>query len=323
VQQILSITGPIYLIIALGFLSVRFGLFAKPDMRVLGRFVIDFCLPALLFNALSQRNPGEVLNGTYLLAYASGSLLVLFAVIMVERRIRGKPIAQAALNGLGMSSSNSGFIGYPILLQLIGPVAAVALALTMIVENLLVMPLAIALADSGKRDKSGERTGASTWRHSLADALKGLLRNPMVIAILAGFGFAVFGLKLPEPAARTVQIIATASSPVALFVIGGSLVGLKLAPLWRDVAGVAIGKLVLHPAAVLVMLMLLPPIDPALRVGAVVLACAPMLSIYPLLAQKHHYDGFCAAALLAATMLSFATISGVLALLHTSGWLGA
>jgi malonate transporter and related proteins len=43
VQQVPSITGWIYLIIALGFLSVPFGSFAKSDMRVLGRFVIDFC----------------------------------------------------------------------------------------------------------------------------------------------------------------------------------------------------------------------------------------------------------------------------------------
>ena len=51
--------------------------------------------------------------------------------------------------------------------------------------------------------------------------------------------------------------------------------------------------------AVLAMLSLLPPIDPTLRTAAIVYACMPMLSIYPVLAQKYQHEGFCAAALLA------------------------
>ena len=53
--DILSVTTPIYLAIATGFLTARFGLFSKSEMRVLGRFVIHIALPALLFNALIQR----------------------------------------------------------------------------------------------------------------------------------------------------------------------------------------------------------------------------------------------------------------------------
>ena len=33
--QTLAVTGPIYLVIALGFLAGHFGIFSKPDMRVL------------------------------------------------------------------------------------------------------------------------------------------------------------------------------------------------------------------------------------------------------------------------------------------------
>ena len=311
--QILAVTGPIYLIIAAGFLSVRGGLFTKADVRVLGRFVIGFCLPALLFNALSQRDLGEVLNGTYLVAYAVGSLAMLLGATALMRS-RGRPMSLAALQGLGVSASNSGFVGYPIVLQLLGPPAAVGLALTMLVENLLVLPLALALADTGA-------PGRSNVFRAMGYAGRGLVKNPMIIAIALGFLFAMFGWRLPEPLARTVQIVATASSPVALFVIGGSLVGLKMTGLWGSVAGVAFGKLVLHPLAVLAMLTLLAPMgpmDPTLRTAAIVFACMPMLSIYPVLAQKHHHEGFCAAALLATTVASFFSISAVLWLLHAA-----
>ena len=75
--QTLAITGPIYLVIALGFLAGRLGVFAKADMRVLGTFVVKFALPALVFTALSQRPVKDILDGRYVLDYAVGSLVVM------------------------------------------------------------------------------------------------------------------------------------------------------------------------------------------------------------------------------------------------------
>lgn len=312
--KILSITIPIYLIMAAGFASVGRGLFDKADMRVMGRFVLNFCLPALLFRALSQRNLGEVLNGSFLVAYAAGSLALLCGGHLLSRHVFHKPASLAALKGLGMSASNSGFIGYPILLQVLGPPAGVALALAMLVENLLIIPVALALADRGD---GAPQSGLK----AVAGSLRTLARNPLILAIVAGFAFALFGWKLPEAVDRTVQIVATGASPVALFVIGGTLVGLKLRGLGASVATVAIGKLLIHPLAVLVVAMLLPPLEPPLRAAVVLLACMPMMSIYPVLAQKYGHDGFCAAALLATTVASFFTISTALAALHAAGWL--
>jgi malonate transporter and related proteins len=310
--NILAVTGPIYLIIGAGFLAVRLGLFSKPDIRVLGRFVLYFCLPALVFQALAQRSLAEVLDGSYLAAYAVGSLVVALSVFGFSRFVLRKPMSLAGLQALGVSASNSGFVGYPILQQLLGPPAAIALALTMIVENLIVIPLALALADTGDTGSRG------VWR-SFGLALRGLLKNPLIVSIVLGFVFAAAGWHLPDTLARTVQIVATASSPVALFVIGGSLVGLKPGGMWGEVGMVGFGKLVLHPLAVLAMLALLPPVDPVLRTAAVLYACMPMLSIYPVLAQKHHHEGFCAAALLATTVASFFTISTALWLLQPAG----
>src|SRR5450830_1848136 len=75
--DILAITGPIYIAIALGFFTTRAGLFSKPDMRLFGKFVINLALPAILFNALAKRQIGEILNTGYLLAYLAGSLVTM------------------------------------------------------------------------------------------------------------------------------------------------------------------------------------------------------------------------------------------------------
>lgn len=66
---VLGMTGPIFFIILTGYLAARIGPMRGRDARVLGVFVIDVALPALLFRALSQRPPGQLLQGDLLWAY--------------------------------------------------------------------------------------------------------------------------------------------------------------------------------------------------------------------------------------------------------------
>lgn len=315
--ETLAITGPIYIVIALGYSAVRFGLFTKLDLRVLGTFVIKFALPALIFTSLSQRPVQDILNGRYLLAYAAGSLAVMGIAFAWGRWRQGKGTTLSALSALGMSSSNSGYVGYPIAVPVLGQeTAAVGLALCMVVENLVMIPLALVAAETGAG--TGER-----WWRVLLRALAQLLKNPVILAIAAGFCVALMQIPISAPLARTVNMLALSSTALALFVIGGALVGLQTRGMRRDVSAIALGKLLLHPLAVGLVVWLWPPQEPALRAAAVIYASMPMLSIYPILAQKYELDGFCAAALMLTTVLSFVTISVILWVLGPGlGWAG-
>lgn len=318
--DILAITGPIYITIALGYVLTRRGLFARADMRVLGQFVINLALPALLFNALAQRKLGDILNGRYMLVYAIGSLATMGLGLLWARRGARQDATVSVFYAMGMCCPNSGFVGYPIALLVIGPVAGVMLGLNMIVENLLLIPLLLALAESSTG--SGGR-----WHTVLRQSLVNLARNPMVLGLAAGFAVSALGWQMPSPVARTVTLFAQASAALSLFVIGGSLAGLHIAGLRKPVAQIAIGKLLLHPAAMLAALLLceaagMVPMDPALRIGVVLAAASPMLGIFPILAQRHGHDGLAAAALLGTTVGSFFTISALLWVFRQAGWSG-
>lgn len=310
---ILSVTLPIYLLIGLGYLAVRQEWFTRAEMRVFGRLVIQFALPALVFQALAQRRFAEILNPSYLLACTLGSLTVMALAWGLARRGQRRSAGFSALFAMGASFPNSGFVGYPIVLQLLGPVAAVALALGMLVENLLLLPLTLALAEG--------RSGSRAWTDTLRATLARLARTPLIVAIAAGFAVSLAGVALPAAVGKAIGLLASASTALALFVIGGSLVGLQLRGRLRDIGLVAAGKLLLHPLVVLGLLWLLPPIDGPLRSAAVLFAAMPMLSIYPILAQPHGEEGFCAAALLLTTVLSFVTVSAWIGVLTLGlGW---
>lgn len=316
--DILAITGPIYLCIFLGYVATRGGLFEPADMRVFGKFVINLALPALLFNALSQRSVAEILNGPYLLAYALANGAVLTVGFVWMRRLRHTSMSLASTVAMGMSCPNSGFVGYPVALLTLGAsTAGVSLALNMIVENLLIIPLLLALADL-------DADGRGDWRRSVTQALRGFVRNPLILGIAAGTVASFLGLALPSALSRTVNLFAQASGALSLFVIGGSLVGLKVQGMRVNVARIAFGKLILHPLLMLAVLWWVVPVaDPLLR-QALLLTCAmPMFGIYAILSQRHGHEGTASAALLVTTLSSFFTLSALLWLLrHGTGWLG-
>lgn len=316
--DILAITAPIYLLILIGFLMTRFGLFAKADMRVFGKFVITLALPALVFRAVAQRPLAEVVNVGYLLAYGGGAWLVIGLGYLWSRRVARLQPLSSTFYAMGMSCSNSGFVGYPILLLTLAPLAGVVLALNMIVENLLVIPFLLFLAERA-------RSGAGHWR-DLARLLGRLAYNPLILGLLAGLLVSALGWSVPVPLMRTIDMLAVACSALSLFVIGGALFGLPMGGLGRQILPIVVGKLVFHPLCVLLAMVALPmlglpAIAPSLKVAAVLSAAMPMMGIYPTLAQAYGQEDVSAVALLVTTMASFFSLNALLWLAGHCHWL--
>ncbi len=315
--DILAITAPIYIAIALGYGLTRWGFFQKTDMRAFGTFVVKVAMPALLFNALSQRKVADILNGEYVLAYALASLLTIGLSIFWAVKVSKASRSLSSCLAMGMSCPNSGFVGYPVMLLSLGPLASMAgvvLALNMMVEILFIIPLLLAWAETG--DAQG------LWQAIFVNTLKGMIYNPMIWGIVLGFAFSWFEWQLIPSLGRTVSLFAQASGALSLFVIGGSLVGLPVQGMGAHVVQIALGKLILHPLMMLLVLLLIVPLqDPVLWTAALLTCAVPMFGIYPILTQKHGHDGLSAAALLVTTMASFVTLNVLLWQLQKHGLL--
>ncbi|MGK9063682.1 AEC family transporter [Stutzerimonas chloritidismutans] len=299
---ILAITTPIFILIAIGFLSNRMGLVSRDQVAGMGRFVITLALPALVIRALLERPLAEVIHWNYLIGYGLGSLAIFALGYAFARLVRKDSLSGSALMGLGMSVSNSGFVGYPIVVLVVGTPAAVALALGMMIENAVMIPLALTLAELGRQN--GASVGVA-----LLGTLRNLVRHPVLIAIVLALSMATLEVQPPPFIMRVIEMLAQASAPVALFVIGASLNGVKPGGMVLDVGQLLIGKLILHPLLVLLCFSLLPISDPVLKVAGVLMAAAPMMSIYPIFGARYGLEQRCAAGLVAATVVSFLSIS--------------
>jgi predicted permease len=237
------------------------------------------------------------------------SFLIGFAV---WRWIKQGSVSQSALIAMGVSGSNSGYVGYPIMMQILGPAAGVGLALCKLIENLIIIPLGLGLADS----QDSEHT--SVWALVRQSVFR-LAHIPMMWGIVLGLMCSLLGLHLPEVVSKTVTLFAASCAGLALFINGGALVGLEVKGLVPQVSWIAIGKLIVHPSCVALMLCFVGPLEPQLQLSAIVYASMPMMGIYPIIAQRYGHQGLAAAALLMATVMSFGTISALLWILHRVG----
>lgn len=306
--SLLSITGPIFLIIGVGYFATRLGGMKDAPPKALGQFVIQFALPALLFRSIAHRPPEQLLPWDFLIRYTGGSLLVMVVGLLLIYVIRRKSFHLASVEVMGMTLSNSAFMGFPIAEEIIGlEQASDLLGVYVFVENLVMVPILITLLEA-----SGH--GRTQPLKTAGFIVMRLIKNPLILSMLLGFGFSWFKVSIPTPIGHVVNLLAGASAPVALFYIGCILAALNIRSLGADLLSITTGKLILHPLMVALVFIIWPIGQTALTESAILNAAMPMATIYPLLGQKYGHEGLCAASLMATTVLAFITVTSLIGL---------
>ncbi len=313
---ILIITFPFFALVLCGYLAVRRQMLPQLAIPGLNSFVLYFALPCLLYRFGSTTPLAQLLDAAVFGVYLLCALLTVGVTMLVTLRRAGWN--NAAFGALVAAFPNTGFMGVPLLVVLLGPRASGPVIVTMVIDLIITTSLCIAL--SRLDPASGQSSGAAL-RHALA----GMLRNPMPWSILLGALASGLGLVLPKPLMQTVGLLADAASPVALFTIGAVLARSHMnAGEATPLAGfvpVALIKLIVHPLLVLGLghaaIRVGVPLDPFALHVLVLVACLPSASNVAMLSERFGADtGRIARIILVSTALSFLTFSGAVALLE-------
>ncbi len=312
-SDILTITFPIYAAIAIGYLVVRNGWFSPADMRSFGKYVMNIALPALLFNAVASRDLAEVFHGGYLLAYGLGGVAtIIIAFAWFSITAPDKP--RRAIAVMGSSCPNSGFIGYPLMLLSFPELAGQVLAMNMLVELVLLIPICLILIDMAR---AGEHRSLA---HQVMVNLVSVLRRPMVIGLLLGLVVSGLNLQMPRALDTLFGMVAASASALSLIVIGGSLVGLSMRGNRALALQISTVKLLVFPAMTFLVVVALPlvgvaALSPELFAAVILSAAISMFGIYTVLAQESGLEGLASIAMLIATSAAFVTLSLLLLVL--------
>jgi malonate transporter len=320
VLQILLITFPFFALVLCGYLAARRRMLPLLAIPGLNSFVLFFALPCMLYRFGSSTPLAQLLDvGVFVTYLLCGLVMVGFTVaVSMNRRIGWN---DASFGALVAAFPNTGFMGVPLLVALLGPKAAGPAILTIAMDMLIITSLCIALSRLDGADKHG-------FSHAAKHALKGMLFNPMPWSILLGGVASAVHLELPKMVTQTIGLLADAASPVALFTIGAVLARSQMLvqahghvpiPL-RDYLPVAAFKLFLHPLLVLLVgasaIQLGLPLDRFAFTALVLVAALPSASNVSLLAERFEADnGRIARIILVSTAAAFVTFSLAVTLL--------
>lgn len=311
-QAVLAVTVPFFALVLAGYLAARHHVLPESAIPGLNAFVLYFALPCMLMRFGMNTPLLDLLNPAVLAVYLAAALLIVFFTVAVTLSARVH-LKDAAFGALVAAFPNTGFMGVPLLVALMGPAAAGPVICTVLADLLVTSSLCIALAQAHGAAGLGSKA-------ALKRALRGTLANPLPWSIFIGAALSVSGLRLPGPVDTVVAMLAAAAAPVALFTIG--------AVLWRagqhshtqtrriDYVPVALIKLFVHPLLVFALAAgareLGAPLS-TFQITVLTLAAAlPSASNVSLLAERYGADnGRVARIIMTSTVLAFVSFSSL------------
>ncbi|MDB5779600.1 MAG: transporter [Polaromonas sp.] len=319
--DVLLVTFPFFALVLCGYVAARRRLLPLEAIPGLNSFVLFFALPCMLYRFGASTPIAQLLDGPAIAVYLVCALVMVGFVVAasMNRRIGWN---DAAFGALVAAFPNTGFMGVPLLVALLGASAAGPAILTILVDLVVTTSLCVALSRLDGADQHGAARAAK-------NALRGVALNPMPWSIVLGGLASALQFQPIQPAMQTLSLLADSASPVALFTIGAVLARSQLlaaqrehVPLpMRDYVPVAFIKLVIHPLLVLMVgaaaIYLGVPLDKFALTVMVLVAALPSASNVSLLAERFGADtGRIARIILLTTAAAFLTFSGAVALLH-------
>lgn len=337
--SVLVITFPFFALVGCGCAAARLGMLPLSAIPGLNGFVLFFALPCLLYRLGANTPLAQLWMPEAMAVYGAGALLMVAVTVWTTLKRWGWN--DAALGALVATFPNSGFMGLPLVVALVGADAASPAMMVIAVDMVMTSSLCLALSRWGQSHgldhQSPIRHGWLVFRRVAA----GVLLNPMPWAI--GLGALASGLQwqLPVMVERTVGMLADAASPVALFTMGAVLARARMyqqaaraggdtvagyglpqpdpAITWRSYVPIALAKLTVHPALIAGLAMALElmgyPMPSTVWVVLVMMAALPSASNVSLLAERlHAHSGRIAMIILTSTVLGVVSFPVVVAM---------
>lgn len=256
-QGVLTGFAVIGVVIAVGYVIGWRGSLGEHGRDVLTKLAFNVASPALLFTTLARADLSVVFSSWLLVTVISTAAAA--GVFVAVGVVRGWGVGRTTIGALCSSYVNSGNLGIPISVYVLGN--ATLVAPVMLFQLIVVSPVALTILDlSGKGEKG------PLWLRLLTP-----LRNPIALGSLAGVAAAATGGKVPSPVMDPLTLIGNMAVPAVLLGFGISLRGSTMPARGAD----------RHPVLLSVALKSVgqPAVAWALAVGVFGLHGAPLLDV--------------------------------------------
>ncbi len=267
---------PIIVVMLLGYISGKKGVFTAKDGKAFNKVVLNYALPAALFVSIVGADRQMLIEDIKLTII---SLVVIMACFMAvyfiyAKCFKGNTGAEGAIMALVNGSPTIGFLGFAVLQPIFGYDASVALvvAIVGIVVNAVGIPVGLSLLNAAQDKTSASKTlanggtvaaGTATvavgmtpkgtpHRSSGWKAVLHALEQPVAWAPILAVIWVICGIPWPKYLDPSFDLIKGANASMAVFAAGITLSAYKIDINWAAILGTIL-KMIVMPALLLVV----------------------------------------------------------------------
>ncbi len=277
-QFAFGITGPILLLLILGFTLKRIKLIDDGFVKQANKLVFNIALPAMLFFALSANDITQSIDIPFVTSGVLGTVLLIALLIVFSKRI---PANQRGVFIQGSYRGNKAVVAVALAMATYGEAILPAISVYLAVVTTLYNIVAV-------------------WVLNAKGAIKRIVNNPIIIGIALGSLASVTNMPIPDVIIKTGDYTTAMTLPIALICIGASL---KINSLQANKFVVTIAtaiKLLVSPLLILSIGWLMGVRNEMLML-LFFLSASPTASASYVMAQEMTNSGELAAEIIAAT----------------------
>nr|WP_275114009.1 AEC family transporter [Psychromonas antarctica] len=209
----ISITGPIFPLLFLGFLLKRVNIINDEFIRVASQLVFKVTLPALLFLSIVKSPLDTDIDFSFIAYMLLGNFLFFILVTLLTKYwIPNKQDHGVIIQG--SFRANAGIIGLAYAANVYGDAGITLAALYVAFNTVLYNILAVIILTPSI---------GSVNRAALINVFKSIAKNPLIIAILVAALVFILAIPIPTLMINAGQYFADMTLPMALLCTGGSL----------------------------------------------------------------------------------------------------
>ena len=272
--KIAIVVLPVFVLIALGFISSYLYLLSRQLVDGLAKFCQDFGIPFLLFFNLAILDLSSAFN-IALLFYFYISMIFSFIIIScVTFFIFKQPYNNSIVLGFCAMFSNGVLLGLPIS-ELAFGVNSLFVNYTIIIGHApLCYLMGITFIEIAKIKNN-------SYLFGIKKSLKSILLNNLTIGILLGIGFNLFKFEFSATVEKLLEFGTSWIIPISLFTMGGVLYHYKVSKDYKIPATIISTSLLIQPAVVYLLGSQFSNIEiDYLRNAVIMAAMAPGLNAY-------------------------------------------
>lgn len=297
---------PIFSIIFLGYILKRRKIIDAGFARTANQIVFNIGIPAMLFSEITQApfrenfNLLSVLCSLSALGIVGMTSLALVRILSIREDRRGT-FLQSSFHG------NIGYMAYAIAYYALGAEnfarMAILSSFIMVGQNLLAVWALTVFSPE-------VRLSGRKWT-----VLKNMAHNPIILTVVLGISFSAFGLNIPGPLNKALDILSGMALPTALLLIGASLSFGAVRAMIPEIAGIGTLKLMALPLTGYLLMVLSKVPDTLIMPGVILLASPPATITYVMATEFGGDPELAATSVSVFTLASALSYTVILALL--------